>query len=136
MRHEESSLQIACVTWFRIQFPQYRYLLFSSLNGTHLSGTAKQRAIKWNRLAREGAVKGVADLFLAYHRLDVYAEHGPSGVLLNSKMIFGLFIEMKSAKGKQSAEQKEFQKAVEAQGYEYFLCRDLESFIAKIKEYV
>jgi len=128
MRHEESSLQIACVTWFRIQFPQYRYLLFSSLNGTHLSGTAAQRAIKWNRLAREGAVSGVADLFLAMSKRDY--------IRMLEAMYLGLFIEMKSAKGKQSAEQKEFQKQVEAQGYEYFLCRDLESFIAKIKEYV
>jgi len=128
MKHEESSLQIACVTWWRRQYPQYRYLLFSSLNGTHLSGTAAQRAIKWNRLAREGAVKGVADLFLCKYSWTAEGLAMPN--------YLGLFIEMKSAKGKQKPEQKEFQKQVEAQGYEYFLCRDLDGFIAKIKEYV
>jgi len=136
MKHEESSLQIACVTWWRRQYPQYSYLLFSSLNGTHLSGTAAQRAIKWNRLAREGAVSGVADITLLMVRRRPAEDPKLNSTFSRDWHYHGLQIEMKSAKGKQSPEQKKFQKQVEAQGYEYFLCRDLESFIAKIKEYV
>ena len=39
------------------------------------------------------------------------------------------FIELKTPKGKQSKEQKDFQSTLEKQGFEYHLIRDLDSFI-------
>ena len=120
MRHEESKLQAACVRWFRMQYPKYRKLLFSSLNGVVLKGTREQRARTWNRLKEEGAVTGVADLFLSV----------PSGDLS------GLYIEMKTTRGKQSAAQKEFEAAVLEAGYGYAMPRDFEEFSNIVQNYL
>ena len=112
MRHEESKLQKAFVRWFRMQYPKYRKLLFSSLNGVVLKGTPEQRARTWNRLKEEGAVTGVADLFLSV----------PSGDLA------GLYIETKTPRGKQSQAQKEFEAAVLEAGSGCALPRGFEAF--------
>ncbi len=120
MRHEEAKLQASCVRWFRMQYPKYRKLLFSSLNGVVLKGTPEQRARTWNRLKEEGAVTGVADLFLSV----------PSGDLA------GLYIETKTPRGKQSQAQKEFEAAVLEAGYGYAMPRDFEEFSNIVKNYL
>lgn len=74
----------------------------------------------------EGQKRGVADLFLSIPRnapLDNWKKHG-------------LYIETKTDIGKQSKEQKEFQKAVESQGYQYTICRSIEEFIKTINDYL
>jgi len=91
-------------------------LLFSSLNGIKLSGGAKQGA----RLKRAGMTAGVADLFLSI----------PSGDLA------GLYIEMKTPKGRQQPNQKEFEKVVVKYGYGYAIPRSLEEFKKIVKEYL
>lgn len=48
----------------------------------------------------------------------------------------GLFIEFKTAKGRQSPEQKKVQKALEAQGYRYEIVRSEEQFVKIIHEYL
>ena len=45
-------------------------------------------------------------------------------------------IEFKTAKGKQSQEQKDFQKMFEAAGYKYIIVRSLEEFQQEMNEYV
>lgn len=118
MTHTESALQTHCVAWFRWQYPKQASLLFSIPNGAHLHGTPRQRAAQWARLEREGALAGAADLFLAI----------PSG---NQH---GLFIEMKTAKGKQTPAQKAFQEVVDAQGYGYVIIKELDQFQRVVKE--
>lgn len=107
----ESQEQQALINWWRLQYPQYEMLLFHIPNGGWRNFKTAAR------LKREGVVAGVADLFLA----------------IPSKNRHGLFIEMKRAVGgKQSQAQKEFEKAVKAQGYGYILCHgwiDAASFI-------
>lgn len=120
MRHEESKLQKAFVRWFRMQYPKYRKLLFSSLNGVVLKGTPEQRARTWNRLKEEGAVTGVADLFLSI----------PSGDLS------GLYIETKTPRGRQSASQKEFEADVTEMGYGYVMPREFEEAVNIIQNYL
>ena len=68
----------------------------------------------------EGMRSGVADLIL----------------LVPKGLIHGLCIEMKTEKGKQSDEQKEFEKQVIAQGYSYEVCRSLEEFMKVINKYL
>jgi hypothetical protein len=122
MRHEESKIQTACVTWFRIT-PKYRKvynLLFSIPNGAKLAGNQQQRARQGKRLKSEGLVPGVADLFLAI----------PSGDLC------GLFIEMKTKKGRQQDSQKAFERSVIEAGYGYVICRSLEDFQNAVLEYL
>lgn len=116
----ESNLQQHCVAWFRWQYPKLYRLLFSSTNGAMLAGDSCQRAMRWARLEKEGAVSGVADLFLSV----------PSGDLS------GLYIEMKTPKGRQSEKQKAFERDVLEKGYGYAMPRTENEFQRIVKQYL
>ena len=119
-RHEESDIQQAFVSWFRHQYPAKRRNLFAVINGAVLRGDKAQRARQWALLEREGANPGTADLFLSI----------PSGDYA------GLYMETKTAKGRQSDEQKEFEQAVTADGYAYVIYRSPEAGAAIVKKYL
>ncbi|MBO7314227.1 MAG: VRR-NUC domain-containing protein [Alistipes sp.] len=114
MRHEEHSLQCACVRWFRMQWPQYSRLLFAIPNGVR---TSRGVAIK---AKAEGMVAGAPDLILSVPR-------GGYGLLA---------IEMKTKRGQQSAEQKAWQREAEKVGNRYIVVRSIEQFISIINEYL
>ncbi len=114
MSNEESRIQQACVKWFRYQYPQHARLLFAVPNG------GARSAITAAILKGEGVVAGVADLILFLPRQGRHA----------------LCIEMKTAKGRQSPEQKEWQRQVEEQGYMYIVCRNVDSFIEDVRAYI
>ena len=118
-RHDEDDLQAACVRWYRIQYSAYKKLLFSIPNGAMLAGDSATRARRWAQLEKTGAQSGVADLFLS----------------IPSQGTHGLYIEMKTKKGIHSPAQKDFQKAVEAAGYRYVICRSFEEFETVIKNH-
>lgn len=111
-KHEESKLQIACVTWFRLQYPNH--VLFAVPNGGFRNG--KEAKI----LKAEGVLAGVPDLFL------MFPNHG----------YMGMFIEMKYGKGKQSPDQVVFQENAERMGYKYILINSLEDFTKIINSYI
>ena len=113
-RHEESSLQIDCVDWFRRQYPQLALLLIAVPNGGARSA-ATGRILK-----AEGVVAGVADLVLFVAHRGCHA----------------LCIEMKTAKGRQRDTQRAWQKAVEAQGYKYVICRSFDDFKTQVQSYL
>ena len=114
MRHLEDRLQIACVRWFSMQHRDIAHLLHHSPNGGYRTATegAKFKAM--------GVRAGFADLVLLVPRGGYHA----------------LFIEMKSAKGRQTALQEQWQHEVEAQGYKYTICRSIEEFINIITNYL
>ena len=114
MRNIESQIQIACVNWFRLQYPKHIKNLFSIPNGGF------RNKVTGAILKKEGALSGVADLELT----------------IPNKFYHGLFIEMKQPKGTQQESQKEFQKAVEFQGYKYVICKSLEEFMNVINNYL
>ena len=58
MKNIESKIQIACVNWFRYQYPEYKKLLFSVPNG------GARNSITGAILKAEGALSGVSDLIL------------------------------------------------------------------------
>jgi hypothetical protein len=68
----------------------------------------------------EGILPGVADLFLMRSSFD-YA---------------GLFIEIKTDKGRQTDAQKKFEKNCALEGYGYEVVRSLDEFIQIINEYL
>ncbi len=119
-RHSESRLQSACVKWFRAEYPKYKRLLFAIPNGVRLHGTEKERMITWNRLSKEGAVAGAADLFLAV------PAHGRPG----------LFIEMKTPEGRQSNRQQLFEKDAIKAGYGYAIPRSEKEFRRVVRMYL
>lgn len=119
-QQSESRLQTACVKWFRAEYPKYKRLLFAIPNGVRLHGTEKERMITWNRLAKEGAVAGAADLFLAV------PAHGTPG----------LFIEMKTPQGRQSEKQQLFEKDAVKAGYGYAIPRTEKEFRQVVRMYL
>ena len=112
MKQPESKLQTACVTWFRLQYPNY--LLFAIPNG------GARNLITGAIMRREGVVSGVPDLFLAHANFFHY----------------GLFIEMKSAKGKLSESQKNVIDKLQLVGYHVEICNSFESFKQTIENYL
>lgn len=112
--HEESRIQQACVRWFRMQYPRYARLLFAVPNG---GGRSRVEAAI---MKGEGVTAGVADLLLLV----------PSGEYPY------LCIEIKTASGRQSPAQKEWQKNVEEAGGRYAVCRSLGDFMSLINDYL
>ena len=124
MREEEHNIQCACVRWFNLQWPEYRGLLFAVPNGG-----ARSKATA-GKLKAEGVVAGVADLILLVPKCVKAKDEGWYNT------IHGLCIEMKTAKGRQSPEQKGWQEMVEAHGYKYAVCHSLDEFMHTINNYL
>lgn len=105
-----------CVNWFRLQFPELSSLLFSVPNG----GTRIFREAVV--LKKEGLVAGVSDLIL----------------LMPCSGYASLCIEMKTddKTSRQSQSQKEWQKAVEAVGNKYVVCRNFDEFRIAVRTYL
>ena len=110
MKHQESTLQPACVRWCRYQYP---HLVISAVpNG----GSRNVREAQ--RLKAEGVLAGVADLV-------VLLTQGKS-----------LYIEMKVKGNHQTQNQKDFQKKVIALGHTYAVCYTFEEFQKVVENYI
>lgn len=114
MRHIEDSLQKSCVQWFSLQYREYAKLLHHSPNG------GKRNAIEAAKFKAMGVRAGFPDLALYIARQGYH----------------GLFIELKTAKGRQSDHQKYYQCVLEEQGYRYEVVRSLEEFQNLINDYL
>ena len=111
----EAIEQAKVIAWARANERNYPYLwmLHCSLNGVKMTKAQAGRAIA------QGMKKGVADLFLPV-KMGIYG---------------GLYIEMKSEKGRPSIDQSKFLKAVSDNGYAAFVCYSAVDAIDKIKAY-
>jgi len=98
----ECKLQSECFIWHWNNFPEQRGLLFMNHNTPK---DARNGAI----LKGMGLVKGVADM-------TYLSDFG------------AILIEFKTEEGKQSKDQKEWQKIVEYAGYKYVIVRSLKHF--------
>lgn len=115
-RHEESTLQRACVAWFRAQYPEHALMLFAVPNG---GGRSRVEAAI---MKGEGVTAGVADL-----------------ILLEARGGFGaLCIEMKTTRkdSRQRPSQKQWQQAALKAGNHYAVIRTLEGFQAIVTYYM
>lgn len=110
----QHELQVSCVNWFSYEHQEYKGLLFAVPNG------GRRDAVTGGMLKADGVVAGVSDLILLVPRKGHHA----------------LCIEMKTAVGRQSEAQKEWQWRVEAQGYRYDVVRSLQEFISTINNYL
>lgn len=127
MRYEESLIQQEMVARFRFRYPWYEKVLFHPVNeGKRTTKVVNNRygtkviCSGGARLKAEGMVKGVADL-----------------ILLVPRQGYGcLCVETKTATGRQEPEQKEWQKAVEAAGNKYVVCRSAEEFMQVVEDYL
>ena len=103
MRHEESNIQIACVWWFRLIYPEPRYLICTFPNG------GSRNIVTASILKAEGSRAGMPDL-----------------VIFAPNKCF--FVEMKAKAGRMSEHQKEIEKILTAMGYKYYICNSFEGF--------
>ena len=126
MRHAESDLQQACVSWFRWQYPRYAKLLFAVPNG------GQRSAVEAKIMSGEGVMPGVADVLL------LLPSNGYHGLCMEFKRTAIRYVDGKAYKLKtyQSPAQKEWQAAVEAVGYKYAVVRSLQEFIDLINNYL
>lgn len=114
MRHEEDSLQIACVQWFDLQYRWLSWALFHVPNG------GSRNRIEAAKFKAMGVRAGVPDLILL-HRSGAYAY---------------LALELKAGKNTQTANQKLYQSKMEADGGKYAVIRSLDAFIETVNEYL
>ena len=112
--HPESKLQIQCVTWFKTQYPHLAPLCFAVPNG------GSRNKVEASIMKAEGVTAGVSDLILNIPA-DKYTQ---------------LAIEMKTENGRQSAEQKRYQRYAEAAGIKYIICRSYEEFRIQVNIYL
>lgn len=112
MRHEESHIQTAVVSWVRYQYPNF--LLTGGFAGETMT---IQRATRRKRM---GYLAGTADLFILE----------PKG------LYHGLFIEMKAPKGVQSDSQKSFGERATTNGYCYVVCHSLAEAHQAVEKYL
>lgn len=114
-QHKETELQIMCVRWFGYQYPYLKSLLYHPKN----EGTANGR-VQGAIGKAEGVVAGVADLILQVPAWDHTC----------------MAIEMKTKTGKQSYQQKVFQKYLEGAGGKYVICRSFDDFVEMVGHYI
>ena len=110
----ERQIQIECVSWFRMRYPEASKVFISVPNGgARNAWTAKN-------LRDEGALSGVADLIL----------------LVPKKGYASLCIEMKKPGGRVSDTQKTFCEAAKAFKNKYVVCFSVEEFKTAVREYL
>lgn len=114
--HEEDQLQTAVVEYLAWSYPDL--LFFAVPNGAHMPDFTTKNgdriSLEAIKMKRMGLKPGVADLLL-FTEFDKIA------------------VELKSAKGYQSPNQKKFQIAWEEKGGKYFLCRSLDQVDTALK---
>lgn len=118
----ESKIQADSFLWFHNSFPQYRGLLFACPNQNERSGELSKKAQLISGAMRKaiGVVAGVSDLILFIPRGNYHA----------------LCLECKTEIGKQSEEQKDWERKVSEQGYLYKIFRSKEQFRQIIDSYL
>ena len=121
-RRDEEINQVAFVRWFRLQYPKYAHLMTLGSFGENVGPR------RMERLKEMGLVPGYPDL----------AFYIPKIIETDEDYLFipGLFIEMKTLKGKVSLRQKVIHDALIAQGYEVEVARSWDEAKNQIKSYM
>ncbi len=112
--HTESDEQIAAMDWLRLQHPRI------AQNTLHIGNERKSTHFAGYIMKRMGTLKGASDLFMAW----------PNGGF------HGLFIEVKSMKGKPTPEQLAFIERMNEAGYMARVCYGAEQVINTMKHYI
>ncbi len=113
MSKAEQKLQTAIVKYIRLAYPNT--LFTATMGGVKLNSWSQRNALK-----ATGYLKGVADL-LIFESKESYK---------------GLFIEVKTDKGKMTKEQKEFQTNAIARGYLCICCKGFDETKNIIDDYL
>lgn len=113
-RYLEDQLQKSCVSWFDLQYPEYRLLLHHSPNG------GKRNPIEAAKFKQMGVRAGFPDLVL----------------LIPNKDHPFLAIELKAGKNDQQESQKDYEREFGKIGAKYVVVRSIGEFIKVVNEYL
>ena len=117
----ESTMQRECVKWFGYRFP--KAFMFAPMNeGVRgkVKGKGGMFSPEGTKAKAMGKRAGVADLMILAPRQGYH----------------GLFVELKTPKGRQTREQKAFEAAVTAEGYRYLVIRSVDEFMIETEKYL
>lgn len=118
MKLSEHDIQVLVIKWFDLQYKSFSGRLFAIPNG------GLRHVVTAKKMKAEGVRSGVPDLFLPVPRIHAIGLYS------------GLFIEMKSEKGKLSSNQNDWLEFLENQGYQIAVCNSFESAKKVIEEYL
>ena len=123
----EDSIQMSCVSWFRVAHPELARLLHHSANEgkrttriVHTHAGTRVVCSGGARLKALGTQTGFPVLFLAVPRRGMH----------------GLCIEMKSETGRLEPSQREMLALLSEQGYATAVCRSLDDFQDVVDSYL
>ena len=116
MKHEESNIQQAFIQWCELHKHKYPELGFMH----HSPNGGRRSAKEGARFKREGVKAGFPDLLLAVARNEFH----------------GLFIEVKTKKGRLTASQEKWKKFLIKEGYSHNICRTIDECINITKRYL
>ena len=111
----ESTLQITLISMLRTLYSDY--VINLSLNGISIPTDIKTKTLIINQMKKEGMEKGMPDLLL----------YLPNGKVLN--------MELKTDKGKQSADQVDVQNRLTKLGHNYYIIRTVYEAFNAIAEH-
>ena len=111
----ESTLQITLISMLRTLYSDY--VINLSLNGISIPTDIKTKTLIINQMKKEGMEKGMPDLLL----------YLPNGKVLN--------MELKTDKGKQSADQVDVQNRLTKLGHNYYVIRTVYEAFKAIAEH-
>lgn len=114
MKISEHQEQVMLITWFRMQYKQYKYHLWAIPNG------GSRHIVTAVNLKAEGVLAGVSDLFLMIPKGEYH----------------GMFIEMKAKGGNLSDKQKDFMGAATLMGYQAVVCYGFDEAKEAITKYL
>lgn len=112
MKDHEHNLQVACINWFKMQYP--KLIIYAVANG------GNRNIITAKKLKAEGVLAGVPDLHIPINNHDY-----------NS-----LYIEMKHGRNKPTTKQKEIMRQLEMFGNKCVVCNSFDGFVKEVKEYL
>ena len=112
MKEQEHHIQIACINWFRYQYPSY--LIYAIPNG------GQRNRIVAAKLKAEGVLAGVPDIHIPFA----------------SNSFHGLYIEMKSGNNKPTKKQMEVMKRLADFGYQCEVCYSFDDFQKTVMNYL
>ena len=117
MKAEEDKIQIAVANYMRLQYPK--------VLSTHFPSGGQRNVIVGAKLKRMGLKRGLPD-YLIFERK----------FYIDTFSITGLALEFKYGKNKQTPEQKEVQKQLEENGWDYHVCYDFDTAKKIIDNYL
>jgi hypothetical protein len=119
MKHEEDQHQQYLFSWFNIKYLHLKGMMFHIPNGQNVGMRAGAR------LKRAGLTAGIPDILLSIPTQDAKGE-----------WIHGMYIEMKSANGRNSPAQCKMQAMLKAVGYRVEVCKNWHDARTVIDDYL